>query len=69
MYLLSSKYLTYPFISGIFMHNGLIQLVIYPIKYVNELFLPYGSFLDITVLSISTLSMSIKCLCLWNAFY
>ena len=46
------------------MHNGLIQLVIYPIKYVNELFLPYGSFLDITVLSISTLSMSIKCLCL-----
>ena len=45
------------------MHNG-----IYPIKYLNESFLPNKSFLDNTILLISTLSILIGALFLWNAF-
>ena len=33
------------------MHNGLIiSLSLYPIKYLNEFFVPYGSFLETNIL-------------------
>ena len=51
------------------MHNDLIHwLVMYPVKYLNAPFLPYESLLDNIILSISTLSMSIKCFHLWKNF-
>ena len=41
-----------------FMHNGLISsLSLYPITYLNELFLPYDSFLEINILLTSSLSI------------
>ena len=42
--------------------------LIYPIKYLNEPLLPYKSFLENTILLISTLSILIGLLFLWNAF-
>ena len=53
------------------MHNGIgkaLVSLIYPIKYWNEPFLPYKLFLDNTILLISTLSMLMGLLFLWNAF-
>ena len=55
--LLLSKYLTYPFIWGSFMHNGIgraLVSLIYPIKYLNKHFLSYKYFLDNTILLVST---------------
>ena len=41
----SSNFLAYPVICGSLMHNGLmISLSLYPIKYLNEFLLSYGSF-------------------------
>ena len=34
-----------------------IQLSLYPIKYLNELFVPYGSFLETNILLILMLSI------------
>ena len=62
MHLLSLKYLTYLLIWGIFMHNGTGKTsvsFIYPMKNLNEPFLPYESLLDNTILLISTLSVLI----------
>ena len=50
----------YPFILGSFMHNGLICYIS------NKIF--KWVYLGNTILLTSTLSMSIKCLCLWNEF-
>ena len=72
MHLLSLKYLTYLLIWGIFMHNGTGKTsvsFIYPMKNLNEPFLPYESLLDNTILLISTLSVLIGLLVLWNAFF
>ena len=42
---LPSKHLTYPIILGSFIHSGLItSSSLYPMKYVIDLFVPYGSF-------------------------
>ena len=62
MHLLSLKYLTYLLIWEIFMHNGTGKTsvsFIYPMKNLNEPFLPYESLLDNTILLISTLSVLI----------
>ena len=72
IHLLSLKYLTYLLIWGIFMHNGTGKTsvsFIYPMKNLNEPFLPYESLLDNTILLISTLSVLIGLLVLWNAFF
>ena len=55
--LLLSKYLAYPILQGSFMHNGLISSLSssYRKTYLNEPFVPYVSFSDITILLISTL--------------
>ena len=69
--LLLSKYLTYTFIWGTFMHNSTGKAsasFIYQIKHLNEPFLPYESCLDNTIFLISTLSILIGLLFLWNAF-
>ena len=51
-------YLAEPVICGSFMHNGLItSLSLYPIKYLNEFFVPDGSSLETSVLLISMLSI------------
>ena len=40
------------------MHNGLItSLSLYPIKYLNEFFVQYGSFLETNILLISMSSI------------
>ena len=47
----SSNFLAYPVICGSLIHNGLItSLTLYPIKYLNEFLLPYGSFLETNIL-------------------
>ena len=72
IHLLSLKYLTYLLIWGIFMHNGTGKTsvsFIYPMKNLNEPFLPYESLLDNTILLISTLSVLTSLLFLWNAFF
>ena len=54
------------------MHNGTGKTsvsFIYPMKNLNEPFLPYESLLDNTILLISTLSVLIGLLFLWNAFF
>ena len=64
---LLSKHLVYPFIWGSFMHNGMgkaLAWLIQPIKFINEPFLLYKSFLDNTILLISTLSILIDLLLL-----
>ena len=39
------------------MHNGLITLLLYPIKYLNEFFVPYSSSLETNILLASVLSV------------
>ena len=59
----SSSFLAYPVICGSFMHNGLIlSLSLYPIKYLREFFVPYGSFLETNMFltSMSYLFVRIK---------
>lgn len=52
------------------MHNGLISsLSSYPMNYLNDPFLPYDSFLDITILLISTLLISSSFLFLLNVLF
>ena len=47
----SLNFLTYPVICRRLMHNGLIiSLSLYPVKYLNELFVLYGSFLETNIL-------------------
>ena len=53
------------------MYNGTGEvsvLFVYPMKYFNEPFLPYQSFLDNTITLVSTLSILIVLLFLRNAF-
>ena len=51
------------------MYNGIIPtLLIYPIKFLNAPLLPYDSLLDNTIFLISTLSILLGLLQLWNEF-
>ena len=53
------------------MHNGTGKALVsclYPIEYLNEHFLSYEPFLDNTILLMSTLSILIIFLFLWNTF-
>ena len=66
-----SKYLAYAFICRNFKHNGdgmALPLRIYPIKYLYEPILLYGSLLDNTILLISTLSILIGFSYILNLF-
>ena len=54
----SLNFLAYPVICGSVMHNGLIiSLSMYPIKYLREFFVPYGSILETNVLLTSMSSI------------
>ena len=54
----SSNFLAYPVIGGNLIHNGLItSLSLYPIKYLKEFFVPYGSFLETNILLTSMSSV------------
>ena len=67
-FLLSLKHLT-SLIWGRFVYNGLISsLSLHPIKYLKARFVPFDSFWDITILSISTLFIIIDCLSFINLF-
>ena len=58
VFLISLNALIKPVILESFKHNGLItSLSLYPIKYINELFLPYGTFLETNILLTSISSM------------
>ena len=47
-----------PIIRGSFMENGLMtSLSLYPIKYLNEFFVPYGSYLEANILLTSVSSI------------
>ena len=47
----SSNFLAYQVICGSVMYNGLIiSLSLYPVKYLNEVLLPHGSFLESNLL-------------------
>ena len=54
----SLNFLAWPVICGRLTHNGLItSLSLYPIKYLNEFFVPYGSFLETNILLTSISSI------------
>ena len=67
---LPSNFLTWPIICGSLMDNGLItSLSLHPIKYLNELFVLYGSSLETNILLTSMSSILALFLFLWKSLF